>query len=186
MWRVLVFFLVAQYAVAGSIKLSGFKYDKETNEIRTNGGSVFVSWQPEEMNRAVFELNYLGEGHFTYQVADGDFMFHMLKALTQLDPHPIAQLDFTRKLRFYVDNDDKPLSSDNVIIRFEDITLVDSTNNLYSYRCFALDTEDLQKKFSTTKNGLNINQIDPQGDLKFIFTEDDKMVYYWTFFFNED
>ena len=185
MWRLFILFFMAQLVLAGTIEIKRNKYNIKENKI-TKKGFVVSTWGPAEKNQSVFELNMRGKEKYSFGVTTAGYMFQKLRSRTETELIPFPQPAFTKKLTFIVDSGDEPITSDQVIFRFEETTLIDSLKNLYTIEYFAMNKKELHEHYGITNNGLDLKKMDPAGDAKFIFAQDDSTVFYWNFFFYAD
>ena len=185
MWRFLLLLTLAQFVAAGSIEIQVCRYDIKKGKV-SESGQLTRSWGPSEKNRAVFEMNETDHGGTSLSVSEDGYMFHKLQSMTHTELVPFPQPAFEKTLIFVIDNGDKPITSDHIIFRFEERILVDSSKHLYEINHFAMNKHELHKKYGITSGGLDLNTVDPKGDAKFIYAQDDSMVFYWNFFFYDE
>jgi hypothetical protein len=184
MWRIIIFLLYAQLIFAGSIEIHGYTFNIKENTI-IKMGSVTSTWSSPEKNRAVFEIKLDIKGGVSYGVSEGNHMYYTLQAATKTEIVPFSRPAFNKRIRFIIDDDDKSITSDYVIFRFEETKLVDSSKNLFSINYFALNKKEMHEEYGKTKKGFDLNKIDSSGEIKMIISESEDQVSYCVFFFHE-
>ncbi len=185
MWRFLLLLTLAQFVAAGTIEIQVCSYYIEKGEI-SKSGRLTSTWGPSDKNKVVFEMSKTEHGGISLSEDSGGYMFHKLQALTQTELVPFPGPVYTKQLIFVIDSGDEPITSDRIIFRFEERILVDSSKHLYEINHFAMNKQELHKNYGITRGGLDLNTVDPKGDAKFIYAQDDSMVFYWNFYFYEE